>query len=80
MVKKSACQYRRHGFDAWSGRVLQAVEQLSPCTQILSRCSRAQELQPRSSHALEPVLQNEERPQLIIAGESLHKATKTQHS
>ena len=80
MVKKSACQYRRHGFDAWSGRVLQAVEQLSPCTQLLSQCSRARELQPRSSHALEPVLQNEERPQLITAGESLHKATKTQHS
>ena len=50
VVKKSACQYRRHGFDAWSGRVLQAVEQLSPCTR-LSRCSRARELQPRRSHA-----------------------------
>ena len=80
MVKKSACQCRRHGFDPWSGRILHAVEQLRPCTQLPSLCSRAGELRPPSSHAEEPVLCNEEQPQLITAGESLHKATKTQHS
>ena len=79
MVKKSACQCKRHGFDPWSWRVLHAVEQLSPCTQLPSLCSRAQELRPLSSQALEPVIRNEEQPQLITAGESLHKANETQH-
>ena len=30
--KGSACQCRRCGFNAWSGRILRASEQLSPCT------------------------------------------------
>ena len=80
VVKKSACQCRRHGFDPWSGRILHVVEQLSPCTQLPSLCSRAWELRPPSSHALEPMLRNKEQPQLITAEESLHKTTKTQHS
>ena len=29
--KESACQCRRHRFDPWSGKILHAVEQLSPC-------------------------------------------------
>ena len=80
VVKKSACQCRRHGFDPWSGRILHVVEQLSPCTQLPSLCSRAWELRPPSSHALEPMLRNKEQPQLITAEESLRKITKTQHS
>ena len=79
VVKKSACQCRRHGFDPWSGRILHVVEQLSPCTQLPSLCSRAWELRPPSSHALEPMLRNKEQPQLITAEESLRKITKTQH-
>ena len=27
----SACQCRGHRFDLWSGKILQAMEQLSPC-------------------------------------------------
>ena len=41
---KSACQCRRCGFDPWSGRIPQALEQLSPCTTTSPR-SRAWELQ-----------------------------------
>ena len=29
--KESACQCRRHGFNPWSGKILRAIEQLSPC-------------------------------------------------
>ena len=28
---ESTCQFRRHGFDPWSGRIPHASEQLSPC-------------------------------------------------
>ena len=31
VVKESACQYRGHGFDPWSGKIPHAVEQLSLC-------------------------------------------------
>ena len=30
MVRESPCQCRRHGFDPWSGKTLQATEQLGP--------------------------------------------------
>ena len=29
VVKESTCQYRRQGFDPWSGRIPHAIEQLS---------------------------------------------------
>ena len=29
--KESSCQYRRYMFDPWSGKILHAAEQLSPC-------------------------------------------------
>jgi len=29
--KESACQFRRHGFNSWSGKVPQAMKQLSLC-------------------------------------------------
>ena len=32
LKNKSACQCRRHGFNAWSGKIPHASEQLSPCT------------------------------------------------
>ena len=31
-AEESACQCRRHRFDAWSGKTPHAAEQLSPCT------------------------------------------------
>ena len=43
--KELACQYRRHGFDPWSGKILCAMGKLSPCATNYSLCSRAQELQ-----------------------------------
>ena len=30
--KESTCQWRRHGFNSWSGKIPHAVEQISPCT------------------------------------------------
>ena len=29
--KESTCQWRRHGFNSWSGKIPHAVEQISPC-------------------------------------------------
>ena len=31
-IRISACQYREHGFNPWSGKILHAAEQLRPCT------------------------------------------------
>lgn len=63
--KESACQYNRHRFDPWSGRIPPATEQLSPWPQLLSQRSRAWELHLQSPWAatteaccLEPVLRN----------------------
>ena len=33
--KESQCQCRRHRFDPWPGKILHAMEQLSPCTKLL---------------------------------------------
>ena len=54
--KESAFQCRRHGFSPWSRKIPQAAEQLSPVTQLLGLCSRAQELQLLKPMRLEPVL------------------------
>ena len=32
--KESACQCRRHGFNPWSGKIPQAMEQLNPCATV----------------------------------------------
>ena len=53
VVKKCACQCKRHRFDPWSWKIPQAVEQLSPCATVLSLCSRAWK-----PTALEPKLRN----------------------
>ena len=55
---ESACQCRRHGFDPWSGKISHASEQLSPHSQLLSLCSRDQELQLLKVMCPEPVLGN----------------------
>ena len=49
--KESACQCRRHYFDPLSREIPYAEEQLSLCATAKSRCSRARELQLRSSWA-----------------------------
>ena len=43
--QESACKCRGHGFDPWFKKIPQAVEQLSPCTTILSQHSRGREPQ-----------------------------------
>ena len=50
-AKGSVCQCRRHGFNPWSRKIPHAMEQRSPCPQLLSLCSRAQELQLLSPRA-----------------------------
>ena len=35
VVKKSSCQYRRRGWDPWSGKIPLAMEHLSLCTMTL---------------------------------------------
>ena len=35
MAEESTCQCRAHGFDAWSGKIPHALEQLSPCTTMI---------------------------------------------
>ena len=33
---EATCQWRRQGFDPWSGKIPHVVEQLSPCATLLS--------------------------------------------
>jgi len=57
--KESTCQYKRHGFDPWSGEIPRALEQLSPSCHNYWTCA----LEPgscnyQSLHTFEPVLHN----------------------
>ena len=54
----SASQYRGHGFKAWSGEILHAAEQLSPCATTTELRSRGREPQLLKPARLERVLQN----------------------
>ena len=62
--KESAFQCRRHGFNPWSRKIPHAAEQLSPA-QLLSRCSRARELQLLKPMSLEPVPTRREATAMI---------------
>ena len=39
LIKKSACQYRRRGFDPWSRKIPHALKQLSLCTPNYWACA-----------------------------------------
>ena len=49
--KEFACQCRKHRFSTWFRRIPHATEQLSPCAELLSLCSRAWERQWLSPRA-----------------------------
>ena len=80
-------------FDPWPGNIPHAAEQLSPCATTTKPVLRAHAPQLLKPACLEPVLYNKrshdneksthhnvEQPQLAATRESLHTATKTQHS
>ena len=70
-----ACQYRRHRFDHWSGKIPHAVEQLSSCATTTEPAS----LQP-VLRITEPEHHKEEKPRSPqLEKESPSKAMKTQH-
>ena len=57
--KGSACQWKRYGFDPWSGKIPHAMKQLSPCTTPPEPVA----LEPRSCdywslHTLQPMFFN----------------------
>ena len=71
-----ACQWRRHGFDPWIGKILPAVEQLSPFPTTTEPESHSYQgaatseagyletvpCRKRSCHNEKPELRNEEEP------------------
>ena len=65
--KGSTCQYRRHGFDPWLGKIPYATEQLSQCVTTTEPV------------CLEPVLYNKRSHHSPQLEKSLHRK-KTQHS
>ena len=74
-VLVATCQCRGHGFSSWSGKIPQAVQQLSPRTTTAE--STPQLLKPLCPRAHAP---QQEKPLLAATRESPHRATKTQHS
>ena len=62
--KESTCQYRRHEFDPWSGKIPHVTEQLSPCAMTTNPlCAlEPQSLNYWSPHILEPTLHNKRKP------------------
>ena len=73
-VLVATCQCRRHGFSSWPGKILQAVQQLSPCTVTAESTLRLLKPCPRA-HAPQ-----QGKPLLAATRESPHKAMHTQHS
>ena len=78
---ESACQYRGHGFDPWSGRIPHAAEQLGPW----ATTTEPAHLEPvlcnkRGRDSERPMHRDEEWPPLATTRESPRTETKTQHS
>ena len=77
--KESASQCRRDGFNPWSGKILYATEQLTPCTATTKPCMLQPVLHKRSHHSEKLKHQTKSKP-LLTATRERHAATKTQHS
>ena len=84
--KESSCQYRRHRFNPWPGKIPHAVEQMNhnysalmqqlpKPTDLKSPCSTAREATAMRS----PCTATTESPPLSAAREKAHPAKKTQH-
>lgn len=83
----SACRYRGHSFDSWSGKIPPALEQLSPCATTLSPRTKALQVTTTEPvlHLLKPVSldlcsaarrHRNEKP-ADHQREALHASTKT---
>ena len=78
---ESACQFRGHGFEPWSGRIPCAAEQLG----LWATITEPARLEPvlrnkRGRDSERPAHRNEEWPLLATTRESPRTETKTQHS
>ena len=60
-VVKNPPPVQETGFNPWSRKIPRCAEQLSPCAQVLSLCSRAREPQLLKSSRLEPGLRTKRR-------------------
>ena len=90
--KESTCRYRKHGFNLWSGKMPNTVEQLSPhiittepvCNSPwaatpeahMSPCSTTSE----ATTVRRPCTATGKQPPLAAPTESPHATAKTQHS
>ena len=90
--KEPICQYRRHAFDPWSGKIPRAMWQPSPVPQQLSLCPGARDSQLLKSVLWSPCFSRREAttvrsptvagkssPPLIATREGPRAAMKTQH-
>ena len=72
---------QRHGFDPWSGKILQAAALLSQCVRTTELVSYSLFSATREATALRSSCSaSREKPLLAAARESLLTATKTQRS
>ena len=80
-VWESACQYRGHGFEPWSGKIPHAAEQLGPwATTTEPACLEPVLRNKRGRDSERPAHRDEEWPPLATTRESPCTETKTQHS
>ena len=78
---ESAYQCRGHGFEAWSGRIPHAAEQLGPWATITEPARLEPVLHNKRGRDNEsPAHRDEEWPPLATTRESPRTETKTQHS
>ena len=78
---ESACQFRGHGFEPWSGKIPHAAEQLGPWA-ITTEPARLEPVlgNNRGCDSERPAHHDEEWPPLAATRESPRTETKTQHS
>ena len=62
VIKNLPAHVRRRRFHPWLGKIPHALEQLSPCTQPLSLCSRAQEPEVLNPEHPRACAQRQEKP------------------
>ena len=93
---ESACQYRGHGFEPWSGMIPHAAEPLGPCAtttesmrhdcwawapQLLrTTCLEPALRSGKGHHSERPACHGEQRPLLTAAGEGPRAVVRTRCS
>ena len=78
---ESACQFRGHGFEPWSGKIPHATEQLGPWATITEPARLDPVLRNKRGRDSErPVQRDEEWSPLAATRESPRTETKTQHN